>query len=82
MSYLRASGRNWGVLVACLIGVPSGMAWSAICIVGGGLVCADGASHCAGVLWPLIQGTALIGAVTTAIAFAINLLIRSFDRGR
>ena len=76
------SGRNWGVAVACLIAVPLALAWAAIALVGGGLVCADEAAHCSGVLWPLLAGLALIAAGTTVLGWIINRGINLIARRR
>ena len=80
MSYRRQGDRNWGVLVVCLIAVPLAFVWAAITFVGGSLVCADAAAHCDGIVWPLVQGMAIIAATAAAVAWIINLLIRAFAR--
>lgn len=50
MSYRLPSRRNWGVLVACVVGVPLGLAWGVVGIVGGALICADQSSDCRGIV--------------------------------
>lgn len=73
---------DWGVAIACLFAVPSMLAWTAITVVGGSLVCADEAAHCGGVLWPLVQGTALIVAIAAVVGMAINRLVAMVSRDR
>src|SRR5438270_12732605 len=80
MSYRRQGDRDWGVLVVCPIAVPLAFVWVAIAFVGGSLVCGDAAAHCDGIVWPLVQGMAVIAAVAAALAWIINFLIRAFAR--
>jgi hypothetical protein len=82
MSYRQKSGRNWGVATACFIAVPLALAWTAISILGGSLVCADEAAHCAGVVWPLVLGIAAIAAAATALGCVINLIIGRIAQDR
>ena len=68
--------------VACFIAGPLALAWVAISVVGGSLVCADEAAHCAGVLWPLVSGLAVIAATAVASGWMINLVINGIFRSR
>ena len=78
MSYRWQNGRNWGALIACLIAVPLSFLLLVIVFAGGSLVCADAASHCDGILRPLVEGLAIIAGGAVALAWGINRIIRGF----
>jgi len=58
------------------------LGWAIICFIGGGLVCADAAAHCAGVFWPLVTGIAVIAVGSTALGCVINAIIGAIVRNR
>jgi hypothetical protein len=76
MSYRRSNGRNWGVMIATLLAVPLILGWIAVSIVGGALVCADEAARCAGVVWPLVEGIAIIAGAASLVGWLIDLALR------
>jgi hypothetical protein len=82
MTYRRDNGVNWGVAVATLIAVPMALGWIAVGIVGGSLVCADEAAHCAGVFWPTVAGIAVIAVGCAALGWTINAVIGAIARNR
>jgi hypothetical protein len=75
MGYRQRRSRNWGFIIGCLIAGPLVLGWTAISVIGGSLVCADPASHCDGIFWPLAEGTVIIVAGATILGCAINLAI-------
>jgi hypothetical protein len=82
MSYLDKSNRNWGMLIATMLAVPLGMAWTAVSLIGGSLVCADQAAHCSGVVWPLVCGIAIIAAGAMILAGLINWIVSVISHDR
>lgn len=83
MSYRdRSRQRNWGILVACVLAIPLALIWTVIAVVGGSLVCADAAAQCNGVVWPLIEGLAVIAIGAAGLAAGINLVLNAVQRGR